>query len=309
MGIWIPLLAVGFAFLFYKFVYVALQRMNFYKKQGLKTEFSPLLGTFIMNVQSSQKKYNDAIYDLKILAEKEPNMRALVRNFGATPVVVLMDPALKKEFAFNHQYYEVANMFGEFAKIFSAGLTGAQSNVWKKQRKIIGQSFHFEFIRENVPCIVQTTRRLIQDISKKDMKAVKVIAEMEKIAGENVGTIFFSENVTKYTIKGEAISSFLVTILTRMGKALMTPGYLLFGAKYIDKGIWASHRELIKDFQEVNTVLSKILDERRNSNTTRKDIAYYLLEAQKSPNEEDRLTDFEILGNYASFIAVIPPFF
>jgi cytochrome P450 len=259
----------------------------------------------MMKQQSNFKKYNDALHDLKQFAVDEPNLKAVVRNFGATPVVILLEPALKKEFAHHHHLYEVADYFGDFAKIFVTGLVGAKGDDWKKQRKIISQSFHFEFIKENVPIILQTTRSKLKELSQKSLEKTNILEEMEGITSETVGKIFFSENLSSYQINGKPVGTYLADTLENVGKSFISVGYLLFGPKYIEKGLWASHRKVLAEVKLLEDTCKKILSDRKKANVQHKDLAWYLLETQKNANEEDRLSDDIIISNYVTFIMVL----
>lgn len=291
-------------FIIYKFFILALMRLHPYKKQGLHTEFSPILGSFLINIQMNQKKHDDPFYDIIKLAEEKPDLKAIVRNFGATPVLCLLDPAIKKEFAFNHNMYEIGDFFGNFAKVFTRGLVGVEGDNWKKQRKIISQSFHFEFLRENVPIILNTTHECLDDIVKGGLQGVKTLYETEKLGAEIIGRVFFSAGLKNYTLNGKSVSTQVMNILTNTGKAFMSLGYLFFGPKYIEKALFQSHKDLINEIKGLESTCQRILDDRKNSKTETKDLAWYLLESQKSPNPEDRLTDEEIVANYVTFITV-----
>jgi len=281
---------------------MALYRIRFYKQQGIQAEFSPLVGSYFMKTQSSFSKHNDALYDLKAMAEKTPDMKALVRNFGATPVLILFDPTLKKHFAFQHDLYEVGDFFGEFFNIFTTGLVGVNGDEWKKQRKIISQSFHFEFIKDNLPVILKTTREHLKELSQKNLEGINILSEMEKVTGDVVGRIFFSENFKDYKIKGKPVGTYLIDTLENVGKSFMSVGYLLFGPKYIQKGFWKSHRNVMADVQLLKDTCSKILNDRKEAKLQNKDLAWYLLESQKNIKEEDRLSDQAIISNYVTFI-------
>lgn len=296
------LIALGIGYLICKFVFLALHRMNFYKKQGLKTQFSPLVGSYFMEMKKSFDKRQDALADLKTFAEQNPDMKALVRNFGATPVVILLDPALKKQYAAQHTLYEVTDMFGEFFKIFTSGLVGANGDNWKKQRKIISGSFHFEFIKQNFPVIVNTAREHIEELKKKSHDGINVLAEMENITGDTVGRVFFSENLKQYTIKGKSIGKYLIDNIENVGKTFISVGYLLFGPKYIEKGFWKSHRDVLDEVRTLQDTCRKILNDRKKANIENRDLAWHLIESQKNEKEEDRLSDEIIISNYVTFI-------
>lgn len=293
-----------FLLFIYKFIIVALLRLNFYKKQGLKTEFFPVLGSLLIRFQKSQKKQKDAIYHLKSLAAQEPNLKVIVQNFGATPVVLLLDPALKKEFAFNHDNYEISDVVPDFAKIFIQGLSGVKGEEWKKQRKIIAQAFHFDFLKENVPVMVNTTRSILDEISRKDLSKILIREEMERITGEIIGRIFFSENFQNYRIEGKPVTEHLLDTIEGFAQSLMSVGFLLFGSRYVKQGFWKSHRDLLKNLKLLEKTCNEILEDRRSSTFQTKDLAWYLLESQKNAKEEDRLTNEVIVSNYVIFITV-----
>lgn len=181
---------------FYKYVIRGMLKMYFYKKQGLKTEYVPMIGSFIVKMLLSQKKHKDGLYELKKYAQvANPQDRALVRNFGSTPIVQLFDPVLKKEFAFMNHLYALPNFSKDFAATFMKSLNSVSGEEWKKQRKIISQSFHFEFIKDGVPVMVDTTQELLNDLAKKDLSKVEMLSELEALAGENIARVFFSSTL------------------------------------------------------------------------------------------------------------------
>jgi len=293
------------AYILYKFIFLAKLRMNFYKKQGLLTEFFPVIGSFVLKLRlTPDKKDNDALSDIKELTKLDPKPRAIVRNFGATPVVILLDNALKKEFAFSHNNYIVEDVFGKIGRLTNNGLTGVSGDEWKKQRKIISQSFHFDFIKANIPTIVSTARELLNDLGQRDLGKVLVIPEMGKVSGEVIGRVFFSENLTNYKIQGKSVTDHSLSLISKFGECIMSVGYLFFGPKYIDAGLWKYQRDTLNGVNQLEETCKRILDDRRKSNKDNKDLAWYLLESQKNPSEADQLTDEEIVANYVTFIMV-----
>jgi len=289
----------------YKFVFVPVTKMRFYKKQGLKTEFFPLLGSLITNILVSFVRKGDALYDMKHLSEKEPNLKGIVRNFASTPLVMITDSKLKKELAFQHENYEMLNFFEGFGYVFSKGLVGVKGAQWKKQRKVISQSFHFEFLRENVPLIVKNTREKVQEISQRDLKKVNIIDEMEAIAAENIGVVFFSQSMKKHSINGRSVGAHIMYCVEQLGKIFTSPGFLLFGGKYVSKGLFKAHRDIQTNMRLLESTCQKIIEERKNSGIETKDLSWYLLESQKNSLEEDRLSDEEVIANYVTFMTVI----
>lgn len=299
-------LVVAFVlYISYKFAVLPWFRLRYYKKQGLKTDFFPLIGSFFLRMHQCLQKHNDTLYDLKMLPREEPNLKAMARNFGSGAIVLITDPALKKEVAFNHNLYELPDLFDELGRLMMRGLIGVNADEWKKQRKIISQSFHFEFLKENIPGVVSATREHMKEMAKKEnLKGVEVLKDVEHIAGENIGKVFFSDNLKEYTIKGKLLSAYLMDFAVRMGKSMISVGYILFGPKYIQKGIFKIHREVIEDLELIHGTCQKILNDRRKNNLSRKDLAWYLMESQKNALEEDRLSDESIIANFAAFIAV-----
>ena len=289
----------------YKFVFVALLKLRFYKKQGLITQYSPILGSFIVKQRMSLSRNNDALFDLKELTKATPKPKAIVRNFGATPVVIFLDNALKKNFAFHHQSYIVDNMFGKVGRLFMSGLVGVSGDDWKKQRKVISQSFHFEFIKDNIPNLVTTTRELFDELGQGNLDKVLMIQEIGKISGEGIGRVFFSENLTNYKIRGNSVTNHVLESITQLGSSLMSLGYLFFGPKYVETGLFSYQRDLLLHVDQLEDTCKQILNDRRKSNKNNKDLAWYLLESQKNPNKADQLSDDEIIANYITFIMVI----
>ena len=288
----------------YRYIIKGLLKMLLYRKQGLKIEFFPLLGSLLVKMIQSQKQHNDAIYDLKVYAQRNTQERALVRNIGSTHFVMLLDPTLKKEFAFHHNSYAIKEFPGTFGKLFTAGLTGASGDEWKKQRKIISQSFHFEFIKESIPLMIDTTRELLNDLEKKDLNKIEMLAELETIAGENIGRSFFSQRLKNYSVKGETITACVMSLIVKLKNSFLSPGAFIFGPKFVEKGFFKADRDLIECWKDLENVCKQILEELKSSKAEKKDLAWYLLESQKNPAEEDRLSDEVIIINYVTFIMV-----
>lgn len=278
--------------------------MRFYNKQGIPTQFVPLVGSAVINFQKSLKKYDDALYDQKLLAQQEPNLKAIVRNFAATPMLILLDPALKKEFAFQHNSYELIVPPGEIGKLAAEGLMSVKDEEWKKQRKIIGQAFHFELLRESMPNVINTAQKLVSEINQKSLEKVLILAEIEKIVGENVGRMFFGEEFQEHKIKGKSVTQHLMDTAVKLGKAFITPMCLIFGPKYIELGLFKSHRELLEDTKLMETTCQRMLEDMRNKDLKERNLAWYLIETQKNPSEEDRLSDRKIIANYITFMTV-----
>jgi len=64
---------------------------------------------------------------------------------------------------------------------------------WKKHRKIISQSFHFEFLKEMVPIIAEQTQQYL-DSRVKGRKQINFKEELAQMTGNIVSTIFFGND-------------------------------------------------------------------------------------------------------------------
>ena len=148
---------------FVLFFYVAypLKRMSAYAQKGRPTFFYPILG-YIKLMINDVKNKGDFMAGPKEFGLYNSEKKVLVSNSLSNAVVLLRDSAYIKEYVQKQQYYNKGNFAKVMLPLLGPGLLLAEGEVWKRHRKIISNSFHYEFLKTNIPVIRETTRSFPQ---------------------------------------------------------------------------------------------------------------------------------------------------
>jgi len=300
-GILALLLAIiGYAL--YQFIIFPLWKMRFYKEQGIPTSFYPVYG---LNQRGKlhEKQYKDGMAHYRQLAQSNPDTPAEAGNFGSRIAVILYDPKLIKEFyAKQSNYAKIKPSQAMKAIMGETGLLLAEGNTWKNHRKVISSRFHFEFLKENIPLIVSTTREFLGEVSKTSLNKVNILDEAQKITGEVVGRIFFGENLNKFKIRGQIMTLYLAELMARSSTSLRRD-FLIFLAFVtgVNLEYVPSYREFLKEVKEFRQFCFNIIKERRDSGVQGTDLLWVLLEQQKTAKPEERFTDEDIINEFITF--------
>jgi cytochrome P450 len=258
-------------------------------------------------------KYGDFYYLSKQAMKKDPNLEAKVGNFGTKVVLVYCAPSTFKEFYSNTQHYQKSKMFlGFIEKIVGSGLVTSEGEQWKRHRKVIGSTFHYEFLKQMLPTVKKTVQEHFDALDLKAGDTIEVLTEMKKVTGEVVGKIFFAQNMKEITFEGEKITIALDKILKELISVLFSPLGMIGGIKLVKMGLLAKHRKLIQRLEDFRKLCKDIVDKRRieiiaqgtqltqNDASKRKDMLQLLLENQIS-GAEDKFSDDEIIDEFMTF--------
>jgi len=275
--------------------------LRFYAKQGIKvTYFGIFFGIKVL--LDGLNKHKDILYFSKMLSKQRPDTKMTVVCLGTRTLISIVDPGLIKELAFKDQYY-VKDMPTFVRHLLSGGgLPFLEGDTWKKNRKIISQSFHFEFLKQRIPIIVKTARGFINELKQKDLNGVDILREMQYITGDVVGKLFFGENLHSYTFEGKPLSVALTEINENNVKLMLSPAALLFGDSFIELGLFPSHREALRKMRVFRAFCMKILQEKKARGESN-DLIGSLFKSQNSKDPEDTLTDDRILDEFLAFFS------
>jgi cytochrome P450 len=270
-------------------------------KQGAHNNFIPLVGAFISSIKAVQT-HGDFMAPAKQLIKANPNVRWEISNIGATPLIVLYDPQLIKEVIKNQDCYKKSELiFSPMTVILGEGLVTAEGATWKKHRKVVSQSFHFEFLKSQLPLIVSTTREFLDKIPESGLKKVKMMDEFQKITGEVIGRIFFGNNLNEYSIDGQPLTLVLSHLIADVAEAARGGLRILLG----DTIYWKTPamKRLLGRVRVFRNVCEEIVNQRISSKAEKKDkkdMLDYLLEQQQQGGE-DAMSNKEIVDEFCSF--------
>jgi len=153
--------------------------VQFYVRQGLQSNFKPLVG-WVYDSQKSTNQGDFAIF-LKNAANQIPKPRAIFGNLGNKVSIFLQDPSLFKEFFGHHDKYVKSSIFDIFKVISPNGLLFSEGKIWKKHRKIVSMAFHYNFLKEITPEIVKISDEFLTKLKKTSIKKLDIMNEFQAI--------------------------------------------------------------------------------------------------------------------------------
>lgn len=233
-----------------------------------------------------------------------PDLRFIVMNNFHIPLIYLVDSELLTEYFKNQKNYNKffpRSFFKKHHLRYSLG--GSEGEEWKRQRKIISEAFHFENLKKIIPLIDDTVKEIINDFKPVEPEFM-ALQEFQKIAGENVGRMFFGENLNKYTINGRLLILEFAELFLENSILFYNPTYQVFGEWPL---LWSSKfRKLRRDtaaFGEYAWVImknniEKIKRGEMKNPDGRKSMLEILVERDKS---EEILDERQLLGNFINF--------
>jgi len=301
---WLGYLILGLLILqIIRCVIIPQKILKSYNKQGVVTQFFLFLGS-LKRERGFEKTHKDILGYFKQLAKTNPDVPALMHNFGSRIDVSLLDPKLIKEFYRNESLYQRGFTTKAMKTLIGTGLFVAEGDLWKSHRKVISSMFHYEFLKQNVPVTVACAREFFGKIPKESLKQVNIAEEIQKITGEVVGRVFFSEKLNDYKFKGEPLTVYLSGMLTRMTKIFKDPKVLLLVMTGLDLDYAPKYRQFSEEMKEFRQVCLKIIQDRKAAGAqAHNDLLGKLLETQnsKSENPHENFSDEDIINEFLTF--------
>jgi len=295
----LPIILVIFA-LFILFVAIPLKALNWYKAKGYPIYFFPILGEIYADKKSLHTK-GDVMSRAKDFSKNFPNQKVQVTNLGNKPLVSLNDPLYIKEFLLKPNLYEKVGI--DFIKplVGGGGLVMSEGDVWKRHRKIISNSFHYESLKANISTIRNTTLEFLDKTTPEEYQNYSVIHKIQEITGEIVGRIFFGENLNSYTLEGKPLTLVLASLVSDMTTTALSPLSVILGEKALKYPVFKVYRDLNKRIATFRALCFKIVEDHKRSGRKGHDLLSSLLATQDSPDPELRLSDKEIVDEFITF--------
>lgn len=272
-----------------------------YKAKGYQTYFFPVLGEVMLWMKNYKTK-GDIFAETKECSVKFPNQKLLVSNINHNILFLLRDPLYAKEFLANPQLYVKCGAT-DFLKpvVGYGGLAILEGDQWKRHRKIIANSFHYESLRTNVSVVQKTVKELFDKLPPKDLQNYSAIDNFQEITGEVVGRIFFGEKLNDYTHEGKSLTMSMANLVADVMEASLTPLAIFFGRYAIEYPVFPRFRKLKKQIKSIRNVCFQIIKDRKESKQGGNDLLNSLLETQNLTDPEMRFTDKEIVDEFITF--------
>jgi len=266
-------------------------------------EFYPFSAAWLYYAKQSKVTHDFASHERQLI-QKHPSVRMIIQNQGPFPHLTITDPALLKDFFNKHDLYtKPESLFGMHKKLIGKdGLFFAEGDSWKRHRKLLSQSFHYEFIREELPHVVEVVREMFDKLSQKQpLERVPMMDEFQKITGEVLGRLFFGDNLNSYSMDGEPLTLAFAKLLTEMSVFSQDPVFMFLGSHLYSKT--PKGRDLMNRVTKFKKICLQIVNARKQTtkDSEHKDLLGLMLEQQRSSSKEDAFSDDEIVDEFASF--------
>ena len=280
------------------YVFLPLKRLYFYKRQGIKTAYFPVLGMIKFSLEDLDKR-GDFFAGPKASSKADIHQKIFVCNLGSGTIMYLRDPLYVKEFLQKSSQFRKAKSFDLFKLLIGDGLLFSEGETWKMHRKVISSCFHYEFIKNNVQLIHDTTQEFFEKITPSDMKEYPVMNKIQEITGEIVGRMFFGKNLGQYTYEGQSLPLALAHLMAELGEYFNTTTYLALQMKAFRLPI-PSAQKLLKRIKEFRAQCSQIINDRKDQNRRCNDLLDALLAQQATANS---FSDEDIVNEFITFFA------
>ena len=298
---WLWLLPLAlFLSLFILFVALPIKRMSFYRGKHTVFYYFPIIGPFKL-MQKELIKNFDSTGSNKRFTRDHPDKKLFVSNMNTRAFVLLRDTEYIKKFLQNQSYYEKAIFARVLSPLLGTGLVLAEGETWKRHRKIVSGSFHYEFLKSNIESIQKTARDLLNAIPSECYENYPVITKIQEITGAVVGQTFFGELFRTYTYEGKTITLALANLILDLALTGRNPLVMVFGINIVYSPAIPKFVRLMKRVRGFRSIISKIIEDRRNGKVKSNDMLQSLLETQESKNAEERFSDENIIDEFITF--------
>ena len=296
-------LLICFVLYFLYFVVVKPKlRMQFFKAQGFRCQYFPILGEAEV-IFRGLKENGDSEHYYKSQCEGKPQ-RVECWNDQSRASITLFEPALIKAFSLNTENYVKDTAFLElYFSLLGRGLVTSEGARWKAQRKLLSNVFNFEYLKLVLPTVKTTVHQGLNDIKSTSLQNVNIMDVFQRITGETVGKIFFGAQLNHHQVHGQPLTITLASLIADVGTLTLSPERMILGDWILKKGILPKHRKLNKRIEEYRKICVDIIEERKKQPLGEKpkenrDILDILLEFT---DEEGKIKDEEIIDQFTTF--------
>ena len=285
--------------------------LSYYKKQGVKIQYSPFYGNMTKWVNDIKER-GDFLAQWKDWGKMDPKPRAVALNFGSSIRLSILDTALVKDFvAKNDLHMRDPVITRALSLLLGSAFSLSDGSTWKKRRKFFSAGFHFDFLQNKIPLIISTTDEFLEGFKGKDMNNIPLKSEIQLLLGTIIGKSFIGEEFGKFTLNGKPIVPFIVKLVSRVGSLLTDPVYHLLGLWAVKYGILPKYRAINKETKEFKEFFRRIVKEKftelaksdhqeEKANKTNQSMIE-LFHQQRVSNPKEALDDDEIIDQFISF--------
>jgi cytochrome P450 len=252
---------------------------------------------------------------MKESLKNTPNYKGLVTWYGPFVIVKIAEVSAVRDVALSPHYTKLMSPQPDLLNPQS--MTRLEGDKHKRMRKLLSKSFHFDFIQDSVPVIAKVANKKFEEWESTGMlnDYLNLTSEAGNFTGEVVGVIFFGESHAGEIVNGKRFTEVVADLLVREARVLVN-GFKYPWYPFLFKlQIFKEHRDVANDIKNYRDhcqsfitkkreqIQEAIKQGRQEELKDSKDLVYHLLMTQiNAPNEEDKLSDEEILSQYLLFM-------
>jgi len=291
-----------------RFIIKPLSSVYYYSKQGLRPTYIPILGEW-GQADKIAKQYGDAQNLLVKTINADPNFVGTTSPLGDRCTVFLTNikhiKALLQNQADNvikHQKF----IWPWKEYVTKTSITFREGDDHKRLRRILAKSFHFDYLKRNIPVISKIAKEAFDDLEISGLNDIHPLIEMGAITGEVIGRTFFGFDHKKAFYRGKKITDAVFFVETEAPMLSKTLLYQIFGPKLVKLQLTPYHKHIVsyfKGFREYcSTFVAKRKEElRADPSKANLDNLIDGLLLQQFEDEKNAMSDPEILDQYIVF--------
>jgi cytochrome P450 len=170
----------------------------------------------------------------------------------------------------NNRNYTKSLRYEQLKYLLGNGLLTSEGEYWLRQRRMIQPAFHKQKLMILCDEMVKCTQESIDEIAKKNGEEINIAQEMMALTLQIVGKTLLNADVKSEAKNvGNALSFLLKAVNRRARTPVLLP-------------LWVptpQHIKIKKAVNEINQVLDKVFEDRRNNPSERYDLLSMMMEA------------------------------
>jgi len=232
---------------------------------------------------------------------KDPDQKVMITNFNSTILVLIRDPQYAKGFFAKPHLYKKSGNADILKPLADGGLVMLEGEAWKRHRKIISNSFHYESLRAHISIVKKTVKEFFDKLTAEDLKSYSALDKLQEITGEVVGRVFFGEKLGDYTHEGHSLTVARTHLVADLMDVCMSPLAVFFGKYALEYPITPRFKTLKRGIDSIRQLCFQIVQDRKESSPESHDLLASLLETQKLSDPELWFAVIEIVDEFITF--------
>jgi len=206
-------------------------------------------------------------------------------KFGWVGFYMITDPDLMHEILVDRpeEFYKIKLIKYALGPFLGNGLLTNEGDFWKRQRKLAQPAFHFKRIESYADIMVDYARRMLSAWRTGETR--RLDREMMKLTLNIVAKTLFDADVSGDADRvGDLLTRILEASNDRLNAAVQLPDWLPN----------PKTRQMYRDIAELDVIIQRFIDERRQSGEDKGDLLSMLLQARDDegkPMDDKQLRD------------------